>query len=690
MLTTDRPDDVSRQPRRERLVAELCELVLRTSGEPIAERDVPATFVELGFDSLLLTQIAQQVSAKFGVSLKLRRLLEDLSSVGALAEHLDATLPVDEGEPTERLLHPPLANQRDTLVPAGFAAHVVGRQLGVMARQLEILTAIGDASSSVVVSALSSAIERTRDALALDAGPSERARAPESAPLSIGRRFAVFSSRERAAALTAEQERYVASLVERYVEKTRSSKAFTQKNRAHLADPRAARGFSRELKEVTYPIVASRSSGCRFWDLDGNEYVDLVSAHGESFFGYSPAFLKEALLTQLDRGVETGSQHPLVEDVSGLFCDATGMERVFFCSTGAEAMQGAIRAARAVTGRQGLVVFDGAYHGAFDEVVVRRGRGSRAIPAAIGVARSAIENVSILSQGDPAALDTIRARHRDIAAVLVEPLQGLQHELGSFVRDLRALTTEVGVALVFDETMTGFRCAPGGAQEKFGVKADLAAYGGALGGGLPIGAIAGRRAYMDVFDGGNWQYGDDSMPEAGVTYFVGSLARHPLGLAAAKAVLEHLRALGASAHEVMDARAERFATAMNAWFERTGAPLVVHRFSSVVGIEFTVHTPFRDLLFLLLRDKGVHAIDHRPSFFTCAHTDSDVDFVVERFQESVTELTQSGFLRRDSPAALARPPLPGARLGRDSNGNPAWFVPDPSRPGMFQQVELSS
>jgi glutamate-1-semialdehyde aminotransferase len=206
-----------------------------------------------------------------------------------------------------------------------------------------------------------------------------------------------------------------------------------------------------------------------------------------------------------------------------------GMERVAFCNTGSEAVTAAIRVARTVSGRDTIAVFAGAYHGIFDEVLVRPA-GGRSMPIAPGIPLDMYHNVVVLEYGSPAALEYLHEHGADLAAVLVEPVQSRRPELQprEFLHEVRRLTEASDTALVFDEVVTGFRTHPGGAQAIFGVRADLATYGKVIGGGLPIGLVAGRREYMDALDGGGWEYGDDSMPEVGVTFFAGTFVRHPL------------------------------------------------------------------------------------------------------------------------------------------------------------------
>ena len=313
-------------------------------------------------------------------------------------------------------------------------------------------------------------------------------------------------------------------MIDLYVAKTPSSKAYAAKHRPHYADPRAAAGFKSLWKEMVYPIVSQRSKGSKLWDPDGNEYVDITMGFGSFMFGHSPDWLIEAIEKQLKTGIEIGPQSPLAGKLAAAICDLTGMERVTFCNTGSEAVMAAMRLARTITGRDRIVYFAGDYHGMFEEVLVR---GTwvdgvyRSQPIAPGIPQSLVDNILVLDYADPASLEILRAHSHELAAVMVEPVQsrapGLQPR--DFMREVREITERSGTALIFDEIVTGFRCAPSGAQAYFGVQADLATYGKALGGGMPIGVLAGKRKYMDALDGGAWNYGDESFPEAGVTFF---------------------------------------------------------------------------------------------------------------------------------------------------------------------------
>src|SRR5690606_29722936 len=190
-----------------------------------------------------------------------------------------------------------------------------------------------------------------------------------------------------------------------------------------------------------------------------------------------------------------------------------------------------------------------------------------------------------------------------------------------------AITKESGTALIFDEVVTGFRCHPGGAQAYFGIEADLATYGKVIGGGMPIGVLAGKKEYMDALDGGSWDYGDDSFPEVGVTFFAGTFVRHPLALAAAWRVVEHLKGEGPRLQIDMEERVSRLCRTLNGYFDAIGVPIRLPHFSAYAVIEHAPELKHASLLWYFLRENGIHVWEGRPLYFTTAHSDEDLDRV---------------------------------------------------------------
>jgi acyl transferase domain-containing protein/glutamate-1-semialdehyde aminotransferase len=733
MLTTTPPATPNRS-----LITLLKEVFAATSGLEITNVAASTTFLEMGLDSLSLTQVGIALKKKFQVKVTLRQLLELYPTFDTLATFLAATLPpevlpvvapatIDPVTATPVTLPQNTNGSQPTSIPtvslppmgSSLLETVIGQQLQLMAQQLALLGQ-NNSSPTPVIPAENISSSQNGVAKTPPIASAVVAQIPQSPELLRSRIELPNAGKNTSKALTANQRAHLDTIIQTYTQRTQKSKQFASTHRSYLADPRTVSGFSPTIKEMVYPIVVDRSSGSKLWDIDGNEYVDLVSGFGLNLFGWSPAFVTEAITDQLQLGMEIGPQSPLVGEVAKLMCEMTGLDRAAFCNTGSEAVLCAMRIARTVTGRDLVVIFSGAYHGILDEVVVRGTKQLRSIPAAPGIPPEMVANILVIDYDAPDALDILRSRAGELAAVMVEPVQSRspEYQPRELLHQLREFTQQAGVALIFDEVVTGFRIHPGGAQAHFGVKADIATYGKIVGGGLPIGVVAGTSKYMDALDGGGWQFGDDSIPEVGVTYFAGTFVRHPLALAAAKAVLTHLKRSGGSLQQQLNSTTDRFVAELTAYFQSMAAPFTVHNFGSLFIIKYPPNFLSGDLLFYLMRSKGIHIYDRRPCFLTTAHTDADLAVVMTAFKESISELQAAGFLDLVSPKAsnqltpengtnngrqsapLAKPapssiatpslpnqpPQPGAKLGRDREGNPAWFIPDPDRAGKYLQV----
>ncbi len=660
--------------RKVRLQNDLQTTLHELSGYDREKLAPDATFLELGFDSLFLTQASQILGQRFGVRITFRILMEDASTLAALAEYVDAQLP-PEPVAAAPVVAPvetpaPVAPARNGLAPTAVPApegdnataleRVIQQQLQVMAQQLEALR--GGSVTVARASAPALTVVATHEPTPPQAAPVVSA-APASAP-AFGP-FRPFRPSERGVSdLTPEQQASLDSLTARYTERTRGSKRLTAEHRAHLADPRVAAGFRQAWKEMVYPIVAERSEGAYVWDVDGNEYVDVTLGFGANLFGHRPAFVVEALEAQLARGFEIGPQSPLAGVVAQKMCDVTGMERAAFCNTGSEAVMAALRMARTVTGRDKIVLFAGSYHGLFDEVLVRNAGmvdgEARSLPIAPGIPHSTAQNVTVLEYGTEATLETLRRLGPELAAVVVEPVQSRRPEFqpDAFLREVRRITEETGTALIFDEVVTGFRTHLNGVQGLYGIRADIAAYGKVVGGGLPIGVVTGAARFMDALDGGAWNYGDDSFPEVGVTFFAGTFVRHPLALAAADAVLTHLQANSPGLQNDLDGKTENLTSRLGEIFTGAHAPFRVARFSSLFYLSADKEAKWASLLFFHLRLRGIHIWEGRPAFLSTAHTDDDVERIITAFRESVDEMRAAGFW--SGPAQTIEPVAPAA------------------------------
>jgi len=669
-----------------------------------------APFLEIGLDSLLLTQASTSIEKVFGVHVTFRQLLEELSSLDALAAQLAPSMPAPSAPapaPAAALASAPmiaLSAIAAQAVPAssalGGVEALVRKQLEIMEKQLEVLR-----NPEALRNPAASAIQ-TASAVQSIAPPvlTPVANQPVAAPNTLSPTtstsvrkpempaFGPYKPVQKGAAgvLPDQQQKALDALIARYTTLTKESKRLTAEHRSHFADPRTVSGFRQIWKEMVYPIVTERSQGSRLWDVDGNEYVDMTNGFGSILFGHRPDFVIRAVSEQMAKGFEIGPQSPLAGKVAELLCRMTGMERAAFCNTGSEAVVAAVRTARTVTGRDKIAMFTGDYHGIFDEVLARPQTVNgvlRSRPVAPGVPQAAVDNVLVVDYGDPASLDILRAQAHELAAVLVEPVQSRRPDLlpKEFLQELRTLTQKAGTALVFDEIVTGFRVHPRGAQGYFGIQADVATYGKVIGGGMPIGVIAGKAKYLDALDGGQWNYGDASGPEAGMTFFAGTFVRHPLALAAAWACLNHLNDNSPDLQRNLNQKTRQLVEAMLEFAQRAGAPIQIPHFASWMCFHFPQDVPYASLFWAYMRAKGIHMWEGRPSFLTTAHTDADIELVLQAFKESIVEMQRGGFLPGEPPAETVAPPA-GARLGKDRDGKPAWFVSDPARPGKYLQI----
>ncbi len=450
--------------------------------------------------------------------------------------------------------------------------------------------------------------------------------------------------------LTDQQRRHLDELTARLTAKTQKSREHAQRHRPHFADPRGVAAYRRLWKSMVYQISVERSRGSRLWDIDGNEYIDIAMGFGLNLFGQSPPFITEALQSQLTKGVEVGPQSPLAGEVAQLLCDLTRKDRATFCNTGSEAVMGALRIARTVTDKSKIVFFNKDYHGNFDEVLLRCNQVAgqwRTSPAAPGVPFSLLEDVIVLPYGEPESLEFIRERADELAAVLVEPVQSANPFLQprEFLQEVRQITAEKDIAMIMDEVITGFRAAQGGAQEYFDVWADMATYGKILGGGLPIGAIAGSSRFMDALDGGMWRYEDDSEPLADMTFFAGTFVRHPLAMAAAHQVLMKLKEQGPELQQDLTAKTKKLADRLNQFFESESYPIRVAQFASQFRMMFPTDLEYADLLYFHLLDRGIFMRGWEDNcFLSTAHTDEDVERIIQAVKESCVEIRNGGFL----------------------------------------------
>ncbi len=678
------PIPMSRKPR---LIEQVKETLENSFGIDLAGVTPDMTFIEVGLDSLLLTQFALLVKKQFNLPVTFRQLNEDLGSLDLLADYLDTHLPAEQRQQTA----PQVASVTYAQMPVSTGVPVNATALDLISQQIQLLAAqvnlLQNGQVQTVQPNAAPKVVAQLKTITSDLSPEEEAEIKK--PFGAAARI-----EKQSAALNATQQKYLVALTDRYNNKTQASKNYTQQHRPYMADPRVVSGFRPATKELVYSVVMNRSKGSRLWDIDGNEYIDALNGFGSNLLGYQPDVLKHALIDQIEKGYEIGPQHELAGEVCKMICEFTGFDRSALCNTGSEAVLGAMRIARTVTGRSTIVAFAGSYHGITDEVIARGSKKFKTFPASPGIMPEAVQNMLILDYGTDESLRIIEERAHEIAAVLVEPIQSRRCDFQpiEFLKKVRAITKASDTVLIFDEVISGFRFHPGGAQAIFGIKADIGTYGKVVGGGLSIGIVAGERKYMDALDGGSWQFGDDSIPEVGVTYFAGTFVRHPLALAAAKASLEYFRKMGPAMQEGLNAKGLYIANTLNTLCRKMKVPIYIAQFGSLWRMKFLEEYPYMELFFVLMRYKGIHIIEGFPCFLTTSHTDEDIATILRCFEESLVELRAEGLISEythspvDENKNLNIPPVPNAKLGKDQQGNPAWFVKDENNPGKYLQV----
>ena len=334
------------------------------------------------------------------------------------------------------------------------------------------------------------------------------------------------------------------------------------------------------------PLFVRRAAGCLITDVDGNEFIDFVGSWGPMILGHAHPEVVEAIQRTAADGTSFGAPSPLEVELADMVCRSVpSLEKVRFVSSGTEATMSAVRLARGYTGRKVVVKFDGCYHGHADTFLVRAGSGviTLGIPGSPGVPEDIVKNTLSIPYNDTVTLErTLRDESLDIACVIVEPVAGNMGVVPpdeDFLQTLRRITSELGIVLIFDEVITGFRLALGGAQERFGITPDLTCLGKIIGGGLPVGAYGGRAEIMD------------RVAPDGPVYQAGTLSGNPLAMAAGLAMLKVVRRPGF--YEELEEKSDWFAAEMTGILARVGVPTVLNRVGSMMTCFFTTD-PVRD------------------------------------------------------------------------------------------------
>ena len=366
---------------------------------------------------------------------------------------------------------------------------------------------------------------------------------------------------------------------------TRSAEQFA---RAQKRIPGGVNSPVRALRNVGgEPFCVAGGEGARIWDVDGNEYIDYVGSWGPAILGHAPKVVVEAVRDTATRGLSFGIPNPLEVEMAELICDwMPSIEKVRMVNSGTEAAMSCIRLARAFTGRDKIVKFDGCYHGHADALLVKAGSGAltHGHPSSAGVP-SAFADLTISLPFNNAELlrRAFQENKNEIAAVIIEPIPanaGLYFATENFLSVLREECTSNDALLIFDEVITGFRVARGGAQEVYGVKPDLTVLGKIIGGGLPVGAFGGRAEIMD------------QLSPDGPVYQAGTLSGNPIAMAAGLAQLHELERI--DGWKLLDELGAQFEAFVCDAIKNANIDITFHRLGSMFCLFFAA-APIVDL-----------------------------------------------------------------------------------------------
>ena len=396
------------------------------------------------------------------------------------------------------------------------------------------------------------------------------------------------------------------------------------------------------------PLFIERGEGPFLYDIDGNRYIDYIGSWGPMILGHSHPKVKAALMGALERGTSYGAPTEIESDLAELIIEAVpSIDMVRMVSSGTEASMSAIRLARGFTGRDVIVKFAGCYHGHVDSLLVSAGSSATTlgVPTSPGVPKNTTADTLVLKYNESQALSDAFKEHGDkIAGVILEPVvgnMGLVTPSNEFLQELRRLTRENGALLIYDEVMTGFRLSFGGAQELFGQKPDITVLGKIVGGGLPVGAIGGRKDIMSKV-----------MP-AGPVFQAGTLSGNPLAMAAGFATLKELKDNPPYAR--LDELGQRLTDGLSAAAKESGLPHQIVRVGSMWTLFFNEH-PVTDYdvaknsdtkrfgrFFWAMMDRGVYlpCSQFEAAFNSVMHEETLLDQTIAAAKEALAEIARN-------------------------------------------------
>jgi glutamate-1-semialdehyde 2,1-aminomutase len=394
------------------------------------------------------------------------------------------------------------------------------------------------------------------------------------------------------------------------------------------------------------PIFMQKGSGSKIFDADGNEYIDYIGSWGPHIFGHNPDYIYNALKEALESGTSFGAPTEKEVQMAKLVCELVpSVEKVRMVNSGTEACMSAIRLARGFTGRNKIIKFEGCYHGHADSFLIKAGSGALTfgVPTSPGVTPgSAADTLNATYNDINSVYELTEKNKEEIAAIIIEPIagnMGVVPATKQFINSLRELCTSEGIVLIFDEVMTGFRVAQGGAQEIYDIKPDLSTFGKVIGGGLPVGAFGGRADIMDFIS-----------PQ-GPVYQAGTLSGNPLAMSAGIASLEYIKN-NPEIYTVLEEKSLYLENGMKESLNKKGLNYSINRVGSMLCLFFTEQfinnyesaissdTSKYAKYFHGMLEKGIYLApaQFEAMFVSTAHTKADLDITIEAFDNVIGKL----------------------------------------------------
>ncbi|MCH7973207.1 MAG: glutamate-1-semialdehyde 2,1-aminomutase [Bacteroidetes bacterium] len=418
-------------------------------------------------------------------------------------------------------------------------------------------------------------------------------------------------------------------------------------NEANRYIPGGVNSPARSFKAVAgNPVFIERGEGSKIYDVDKNEYIDYIGSWGPHLFGHNPQFIKEALFDAVENGVSFGAPTEIEVKMAKLIIDMVpSIDMVRMVNSGTEATMSAIRVARGYTKRDKIIKFEGCYHGHADYFLIKAGSGALTlgVPTSLGVTKNIVKDTLIAEYNNFSSVKNLILKNRNqIAAIIIEPIAGNMGVVPAdktFIRGLRDLCNEEDIVLIFDEVMSGFRVAAGGAQELLGIKPDLTTLGKIIGGGLPVGAFGGKQEIMEM------------IAPNGPVYQAGTLSGNPLAMSAGYAALNYINNnpdLYSALEDLSSYLANGFKENLkmvkkNFAFNRVGSIMCmfftegkVTNFKTAVKSDTLVYGRY----FHEMLNKGIYFAPSQfeAIFVSAAHTKEDLDKTIETHADALSAI----------------------------------------------------